>query len=278
MTNTRWRRTFRRLSILVLGMGVLMHIGRAHDCFLFANPFRAAAGAKTKIAIHIHDQFPGQHVKWDRGRILRFEHLHESVKQNMIETKPVSDSSGVELGLQKGGVHLIAVDWAARLIEIKGPDFTKYLQSEGLDQIVEERKKRSESDKPGRERYSRYIKTLVNAGEGNDEAVSAVLGQTIELIPLDNPYKKKKGDSVSFRLLFKGRPLANALVAATYDGYSRTAHKYAFSARTSVEGIVTIPLSHTGVWLVRTVHMLPIRGEKDFDWESWWASVTFDVR
>lgn len=267
-----------RLSIVVLFIGAAVQVAWTHDCFLFAKPFSTKPGATTKIAIHIHDQFPGQHVKWDRGRILRFEHLHGVEKVNVIETRPTADSSGVGLSLEKGGVHLFALDWSARLIEIKGPDFTKYLKSEGLDQIVEERRKRGDSGKPGRERYSRYIKTLVSAGEGSDQAVSAVIGQTIELVPLENPYAKKKGESVRFRLLFRGKPLANALVAATYDGYSQTAHTYAFSARTNADGVVTVPLSHGGPWLVRTVHMLPVQGEKDFDWESWWASVTFEVR
>jgi len=267
-----------RLSLLLLCMGVFLQAVRAHDCFLFANPFRIKTGVATKIAIHIHDQFPGQHVKWDGARILRFEHLYGSMRSNVIGTKPVADSSGVELRVTTGGVHLVAVDWAPRLIEIKGPDFTKYLKSEGLDQIVDARQKRGESEKPGRERYSRYIKTLVSAGEGSDQAVSTVLGQTIELVPLENPYKKKKGDSMRFRLIFRGKLLADALVAATYDGHSRTAHKYAYSARTDANGVVSVPLSHTGVWLVRTVHMLPVQGEKEFDWESWWASVTFEIK
>jgi len=273
-----WRiNLIRALSLILLAAGSFQATW-AHDCFLFANPFRAKAGSTTKIAIHIHDQFPGQHAKWARSRILRFEHHVGSEKSDAIETKPAPDSSGVLLRLEKSGVHLFALDWASRLIEIKAADFTKYLKSEGLDQIVDARTERGDAEKAGRERYSRYIKTLVHAGDGDDAAVSAVLGQTIELVPVDNPYKKKVGGTVRFRLLFRGTPLPNALIAATYDGHSRTAHKYAFSARTDADGVVSIPLSQKGAWLVRTVHMLPAQGEKEFDWESWWASVTFDVR
>ncbi|HZY10493.1 MAG TPA: DUF4198 domain-containing protein, partial [Bacteroidota bacterium] len=78
--------------------------------------------------------------------------------------------------------------------------------------------------------------------------------------------------------MFQGKPLVNALIAATYKGYTENADTYYQSARADGEGVVTIRLTHAGPWLIRTVHMLPSKDTKDADWESWWASMTLEVR
>jgi uncharacterized GH25 family protein len=95
---------------------------------------------------------------------------------------------------------------------------------------------------------------------------------------LDNPFTRRVGDSVRVRLLFRGEPLAHALVSSTYAGATDKPDTYAQSARTDANGICTVRLTHQGPWLVRTVHMLPLSGDKDADWESWWASLTFEAR
>jgi uncharacterized GH25 family protein len=46
------------------------------------------------------------------------------------------------------------------------------------------------------------------------------------------------------------------------------------SARTDAEGRVRFRLPQGGMWLVKSVHMIP--GAKA-DWESYWASLTFEL-
>jgi hypothetical protein len=267
----------RCMTILVVWLAMVAEV-QAHDCFLMAKPFRPVAGERPKIAIHIHDDFPGQHVAWNPNRILRFHHWFGGVLQLSESPKPSPDSSGVFVNTDQPGVHLIALDWAPRLIEIDGTRFTNYLKSEGLSHVIKARADQQLQDQPGRERYSRYIKTLVFSGEGNDRAVRTVVGQTMEIVPLDNPYARVLGDSVRFQLLFRGQPLAGALVSATFAGHGAKNHHYAQSGRTDRQGVFSVRMTHAGAWLVRTVHMLPRDDDMDADWESWWASVTFEMR
>jgi len=46
--------------------------------------------------------------------------------------------------------------------------FTSYLKEESLTDVIAEREKLGETDKPGRERYSMYVKSIVLAGAPND--------------------------------------------------------------------------------------------------------------
>lgn len=250
----------------------------AHDFFLVATPSQMKKGDSVTIAIHVDDVFPGKHTKWNTQRILRFEHWLDNNKTDFKTLVPKKDSSGVNLPLNTIGTHLFALDWSARLIELKPEDFTEYLTAEGLDHILKLRKERGEETKPGRERYSRFVKTLVQVGNETSDSYKSIVGQTIELVPLDNPYDKKVNDSIRVQLFFRNTPLANALVSATYEGFTTKPDTYQQSLRTDSNGIAVFRLTHSGRWLIRTVHMLPLQDSKEADWESWWASVTFEIR
>jgi uncharacterized GH25 family protein len=249
----------------------------AHDCFLIAKPYRATPGSPVKIEIHIDDAFPGKHVPWNPERITRFHQWHGRTLLDSVVPEPLEDSSGVLRNLQQAGLHLFVVDWAARQIEIESKAFTQYLQKEGLDHIVKLRKERKEDTKAGRERYSRYLKTFVSQGIGNEDAYRHIVGQRIELIPLENPAAKKVGDTLRVRLLYEGKPVQGAKISAIYSGAKVKPGSYTQSYRTNKEGVALVRLTNPGIWLVRTVYMIPAE-RPDVDWESFWASMTFEVR
>lgn len=277
-------------SLLVVSFAV---DAAAHDCFLIAKPYRVKQGSQVKIEIHIDDAFPGKHVPWNPERITRFHQWYGRTLLDSVVPDPLEDSSGVMRNIEQAGLHLFVVDWAARQIEIEPKAFTTYLQKEGLEQIIKLRKERKEENKLGRERYSRYLKTFVVQGDGsafqnpaqrrnpeerdNQDAYRHVIGQRLELIPLENPAGRKVGDTLRVRLLYEGKLVQGAKVSATYSGAKQKPGSYAQSYRTNKEGVALFRLTHKGVWLIRTVYMLPSESP-EVDWESFWASMTFEVR
>jgi uncharacterized GH25 family protein len=52
----------------------------------------------------------------------------------------------------------------------------------------------------------------------------------------------------------------------------------AVRARTDAKGRVTLRLAHAGFWLIKAVHMEAAPADAGVDWESWWASITFDLK
>jgi uncharacterized GH25 family protein len=83
----------------------------------------------------------------------------------------------------------------------------------------------------------------------------------LELLPHRNPN--------AFSLLFRGKPIANVLVVALNK--DETVH-----GRTDAKGRVALRLTRPGMWLIKAVHMEPAPAGAEVDWESWWASITFD--
>jgi hypothetical protein len=49
------------------------------------------------------------------------------------------------------------------------------------------------------------------------------------------------------------------------------------SARSDKDGRVRLRLPHAGMWMVKAVHMIPAPAGTQADWQSFWASLTFDL-
>ena len=48
-------------------------------------------------------------------------------------------------------------------------------------------------------------------------------------------------------------------------------------ARTDSDGRVHLTLKQGGMWLVKAVHMVPAPVGANADWQSYWASLTFEL-
>ncbi len=268
----------RQLLRYVLLLFSVSFVAQAHDFFLFPSKFRMTLGDSLKIFIHVSDSFPGTPQNWNPERVVRFLHIAPAKVYDLTAISPVDSPHAALILPTQGGTHIFALGWKARLIEMRPEQFLHYLQSEGLDHIIELRKQRGETEKTGRERYSRYVKTLVQVGDTGPGHFNKVIRQKIEIVPLVNPYSLKPGDSIVVQVLFDGKPLQNSLISATYPGFTDRPDTYDQAVRTGKDGQASFVLRHQGPWLIRVVHMLPLENSPEADWESFWASLTFEVK
>ncbi|MCY4574058.1 MAG: DUF4198 domain-containing protein [Gemmatimonadetes bacterium] len=180
------------------------------------------------------------------------------------------------------GTYLVGVSTAARVFDLTAEEFNEYLVHDGILDTIEERKAAGKTDDEATERYSKHVKAVVQVGGARSGEWANELGYPAEFMPLQNPYELSRGDELRVRFLRAGEPVANQLVYASYDGYhSHDAggeHVEAVTTRTNADGIATIPLNGTGRWYVRTIHMVETTTEPDVDYESNWATLTFEVR
>lgn len=178
-----------------------------------------------------------------------------------------------EFSPTQNGNYLLAMerDWAS--VTLEAQKFEDYLRTDGLDEIVIERAKRGESAKQGREKYSRFIKSLLMVGQSPDNTYAKTLGLKLEITPLENPYSKKIGDTLKFKVMFDGKPLIGKTVFA--DNRDSTTQKMT----TDNKGELSMKIAHQGLWLIRLVHMQRCQTNcETADWESYWGAFTFGVR
>src|SRR5262249_51859522 len=181
--------------------------------------------------------------------IARFEFVTDSGSVP-IPGRAADDPAGT-FHVERPGLGLIAYRSLESSVSLEAPKFEEYLKEEGLEAVIAARARRGESAKPSRELFSRSAKSLLQEGGSGEAGFDRVLDLTLELVPEKNPYAMAAGGDLPVRLLYEGKPLSGALVAALpYDEPDRRV-----SARTDREGRVVLRVPKARVWLVKTVHM-----------------------
>ncbi len=97
--------------------------------------------------------------------------------------------------------------------------------------------------------YEKFCKTLLPV-DGDSSGFDKVIGQQLEIVPVDDPAKVKLGDNLRVKILYNGQPLSTE-VLATYDGFTDTPNSYAYYTECDDQGIATIKVTSAGLWMVR---------------------------
>ncbi len=155
-----------------------------------------------------------------------------------------------------------------RIEQMQGSEFTEYLKEEGLHRIIAARQAAGVSDQPVKEQYARYAKTAFRNGVGSGAHLTRPVGLKAEFVPTTDPTSLRAGKSLTLRLLADGRPVGSQTVAAVSDAMSVT-------GKTNSDGHVTLKIDREGPWLIRTVHMVPLTGSPEVEWESYWVTLSF---
>jgi hypothetical protein len=263
------------LAILLAGTPAL-----AHDFWIEPSTYRPAPGDVVKLHLRVGERFVGEVVRRTDANIERF--VAAGPGPDAAETPVLGPDGGDPAGLLRvesraaGGVIVVGYRGRHSSIVLEAEKFEAYLREEGLERVVAARAKAGASAAPGREIYSRCAKALLLASPdegGGGAGFDRALGFTLEIVPEASPFEAKPGESLPVRLLFRGKPLEGALVAAL----CADAPDARVEARTDAEGRARLALAKPGAWLVKAVHMVPAEGRDDADWESFWGSLTFEL-
>lgn len=175
------------------------------------------------------------------------------------------------------GTYVAGISTKPRAIELSGEDFMDYLEHEGLTEIISDRKKKGITGTSAYEKYSKHVKAILQVDENRTDNFAIELNYPIEFIPLKNPYKLSIGDEMSFKLLYLGKPLGNQTVhiSSRINADVKDGKETALS--TNEKGEVSFTIDNEGHWYIATIHMLE-SNEEDFDYESNWATLTFEVK
>jgi uncharacterized GH25 family protein len=243
----------------------------AHDFWIEPSAFQPPVGSTLGVRLVVGQRFRGDVLPRNPALIARFDFVTDQGSVP-VGGRAADDPAGT-VKIEQPGLGLIAYRSLESPLSLEADRFDEYLKEEGLEAVIAARAKQGDSRKPSKELFSRAAKSLVRAGGSGDSGFDRVLGLTLEIIPEKNPYVMAGGGDLPVRLLFEGKPLSGALIAALpYDAPEKK-----LSARSDRDGRVTLKLPSGGVWLVKAVQMTPVAGDPNADWRSVWASLTFEV-
>ena len=182
----------------------------------------------------------------------------------------------LEVQMGKAGTYVAGVSTNAREIDLKAKDFNEYLVHDGLPDTLAARRKNGELGKDVRERYSKHVRAIFQAGDERTGNYQTPLNYPVEIIPRQNPYGLRAGQQLEVICTLEAQPLGNQLVLT---GYENKAGRMSpeVSVRTDSRGVARIRLVGAGKWYVKTIHLTKLK-DADVDYESKWATLTFEVR
>ena len=243
----------------------------AHDLWIEPSSFHPAPGTEVRASLRVGQKLQGDPLPRIPGLVEAFV-LVGTKAEAELGGEPGADPAGV-VRVPSPGLHWIAYQSGAFPLALDAAKFEEHLRDEGLERVSAERKRAGLTAAPARERFYRCAKSLLDAGGEADAGVAQTrLGLTLELVPGASPLGLRDGERLPLTLVFRKAPMADALVVAM----RKDAPDEKVSARTDAQGRVSLPLRGAGLWLVKAVHMEAAPAASGFDWQSWWASITFE--
>jgi uncharacterized GH25 family protein len=251
-------------------------LAQAHEFWVMPDAFILQAGQASTLQLRVGAGWPGEAHAADPERSVRWEWVDAGGTLNML----LSPDRAPPRARGPGWAWAVYRSNHAQ-ITLPSDQFEAYLQQEGLEHVIQERRRRGESEAPGREIYSRCAKALmyVEAAPGvhaQRTTAASLLHHNaklaLEIQPLSNPRDWVPGGRLQVSLRFNGRPLSGALIKAMPQ--TPTGSTGSTLARTNAAGHASLTLPHGGAWLINAVHMRRAGASSDADWESFWSSMT----
>lgn len=268
------------LAALLLALPVV-----AHDFWMRPGNYCPPKDALIEVGLYVGDFGLGDAVPRAEERIVKFAALTPDGEKKLVGRDGLASAGYLRTSSE--GHYVLGYQSTPAFVTLPPSTFMSYLDERGLDAVRNLRAARGESDQPARELYARCPKAILRVGESASSGFDRPLGLTLELTPRKDPYvlrwnaAESAYESLPVELTLRGEPLSGALVRAiNLDDPPREAEDTArvVQARTDAAGRVALRLARDGRWMVAAVHMFARDDRTQADFESYWASLTFELR
>ena len=269
----------KKFSIFI-AITVVSLIGLGHEFWLQPNKFFYSIREIAKIRLVVGENFKGENWTGNHEKIQQLTHY--TPKGEILDVSAglsLNKGDSLLLPLKEEGTHMVVFNSTNSFINLEAIKFNNYLIEDGLYDAYAFRKTHAETDINGKEFYQRSVKTILQVGDEVSNACKFATTLPLDIIPGENPYltpilgSSEKPLKVQFRIQFKNKPLIHALVKIWYrvPGIGLKMD----TGRTNKKGWIFTE-RHPGPFLVSCVHMERIQNNTEADWQSYWASVSFE--
>ena len=267
----RWR------FLVTVLLCIAASTAQAHDLFFRMTSFFVPVNASMRMNV-LNGTFSTSEnsVTRDRLRDLSVVSPAGRTRADTSLWSATGDTSAFYLRTGGPGTYVVGASLLPREITLSAKEFNEYLETDGVPDVLEARRKAGEMEKGATERYSKHVKSIVQVGADRTGDFAHVLGYPAELIPLDNPYALRARSVLRVRAMVDGKAVPNQLVV--WGGRFRNEGRFAQrTARTNADGVAQVRLENAGQYFVKFIHMTPYQGPDKVDYESKWATLTFEI-
>ena len=265
-------RKFANSHIRFLVLLAIVTLLQSHEFWLQPDKFIYEVGDEVNLRLLVGENFEGENWSGNKKSIKSFRLHFDDVTDDL--SSQITDSAGdsLQFSIHEEGTFMITYNSTNKFIELKPEEFLAYLKEDGLQNAIDYRKENGELDSMGREFYQRSVKTIFQVGDRTHGAYKKQTSLPIDIIPLSNPYKFKKGDTLTVRILFQKKPLTNSLVKVWHRVNNETEKIELLS---NENGEIRFHVKAIGSWMISTVKMIRLPETDEAQWQSYWGSLTF---
>jgi uncharacterized GH25 family protein len=271
MRHTGLRRNLSMRFLAPLALVLLLEVPSAagHEFWIEPQQFRAAPGAKVPVRLYVGQYFKGNSMPFLSDTFERFYYADARGTENIRAV--LGDDPAATLTVRLPGRLWIVLRSAYFDLTYDKPgEFDAFLAKEGIDHLVPREQR---GTLPIKETYSRCAKSLLIVGKPPSvSAPDRAFGLPLELVAESDPYADRSAE-FKVRLLYRGAALPGALVTA----FHKAVPDRRLEARTDASGRARLALDREGIWLLNAVHLLPAPKKSGAQWETMWASLTFEI-
>ncbi len=246
----------------------------AHDLWLQPTRFQVAANAPLSATFQVgHGSL---RERWNNNdKIIMLGDFFAGRRSDVRRDLRSGGDADLVTRLAPAGLHILGMQSNTSFSELPAIRFNDYAKEEGLSLITNVRQRTGKTRTPGRERYSRRAKALIQVGmqtASNQGLATRPIGLKLEIVPDRSPYALDASRVLPIHVLYNGRRLANATVKLT--NLANDAKPIAV-AITDRAGRARFRVPASGNWLLNVVWGEPVTGDKRVDFDTTFSSLTF---
>ncbi len=259
------------LATLIISMGMI-----AHEFWIQPLHTHVLVGQRVPLHLTVGENFTGERWLGKGNKVKSYRHyFRNEVEDLLLSLEPGEGIVALpDFIPTTEGTHMLVLATDNTFIELPADKFEDYLKEDGLIAAFNYRNDHNEKLKKGRERYRRCAKVLIQAGEATDHTYREKTNLILEINPCKNPYTHDKEAGLTFRVLYEGHPLPDAMVKWWHKDEDSVETDFLF---TSNRGEVTFSSAQPGLYMISVVHMIRLENDPGADWQSTWSSLVFGI-
>ncbi len=250
----------------------------AHDFWIQPARFTVAAGVPTPVTFQVGHGTDRQ--RWGLGvdRIVQLSAISAGGRRDQRGLVRPGGAADFVTRFPEPGLQILVMQTNYAFSDLPAVRFNDFAKEEGLLPAIEARRRRGATNSPGRERYSRRAKALIQVGSAtpaNQFFATRPVGLKLEIVPERSPYFLGRLNRLPVRVLYRGRRLANATVKLTNLANDA---KPLSVVRTDRAGRAAFTLPAAGDYLINVIWTEPVSGDPKADFDTTFSSLTFGYR
>lgn len=250
--------------MLVAALATMASTAAAHDTWLIPDLFAFAADSPIHVSARAGGgKFPaGSAVQ--AARIADARMIGAAGEQKITEIAVENGSLRLHQKPQAAGQYLIVIGLTPGTMRNTPAGLIRFLRAEGgaaeatrlerdasmtaLDSVVFT--------------HAAFAATAVQVGQGGPRSFARTAGLPLEFVPVNDPAHVHVGDTLHVRVLGNGKPVAGIGVdfKPAADTVGTAAAPAYMSAVADGNGVVHLPLTAAGPWMVRSAFTAPRAG------------------